>query len=131
LSEGSNKAKDATHQAMNHPLLEIDSISQASGVLVHYTGGSDLTLHEVGDAVEDLRQMLPPDCDLILGASTDDMMTGRAQVILIVTGIGGRPVRVLGTEQSFAMEDIPAEQSVLVQDNLDLPAFLRRRASIG
>jgi cell division protein FtsZ len=131
LSEGPDKAKNAAHQAMNHPLLEIDSISQATGVLVHYTGGSDLTLHEVGDAVEDLRQMLPPECDLILGASTDDMMSGRAQVILIVTGIGGRPVRVMGTEETFVMDEMPSEQRILVQDNLDLPAFLRRRASIG
>jgi len=131
ISEGPTKAKDAVHQAMNHPLLEIDSISQATGILVHYTGGADLTLHEIGDAVEDLREMLTPECDLILGASTDDMMTGRAQVILIVTGIGGRPVRVSGTEHTFEMEEIPSAQRILVQDNLDLPAFLRRRASIG
>ncbi len=130
LSEGPNRAKDAVHQAMNHPLLEIDSIAQATGILVHYTGGCDLTLHEIGDAVEDLRQMLPPECDLILGASTDEMMSGRAQVILIVTGIGGRPVRVSGTEETFVMEEIPSAQRILVQDNLDLPAFLRRRASI-
>ena len=131
LSSGKNKAIDAVNQAIKHPLLEIDSISQASGVLVHYTGGADLTLHEVGDAVEELRQSLPPECDLILGASTDEMMTGRAQVILIVTGIGGRPVRVLGTEQSITTSVLPEEQHVLTPDNLDLPTFLRRRVSIG
>ncbi|NIS81504.1 MAG: cell division protein FtsZ [Anaerolineales bacterium] len=130
LGEGEDKAEAAVRQAISHPLLEVQSLEQASGVLVHYTGGEDLTLHEVGEAVDELRKSLPPECDLILGASTEEMMTGRAQVILIVTGIGGRPVRGLPIEQSHQLSEPSERQPQLARDDLDLPTFLRRRASI-
>lgn len=131
LARGEDKAKLAIHQALNHPLLEVGSLEQAAGLLVHYTGGDDLTLHEVGEAIEELRTNLAPECDLILGASTDQMMTGRAQVILIVTGIGARPIRKVAFDMMGSEDSIHQSHSVLASDNLDLPAFLRRRAAAG
>jgi cell division protein FtsZ len=134
LGEGESKAADAIHQAMHHPLLEIDSLDQAAGVLVHFTGGEDLTLFEVGEAVEGLRQGLNPQIDLILGATTEETMAGRVEVILIVTGIGGRPVsprpessEEVGVSLSLPM-DLPAG---MADDDLDLPTFLRRRVALG
>jgi len=134
LGEGSDKAGDAIGQALHHPLLEMDSLSQASGVLVHFTGGEDLTLHEVGQAVTDLRESLAPDADIILGATTEPEMYGRAQVILIVTGIGGRPVSSIArpdvVESSKALTPVTLHAPVpSMETNLDLPAFLRRRAT--
>ena len=130
LGEGQEKARSAIHQALHHPLIELDSIDQATGVLVHYTGGEDLTLYEVGEAVEELRQSLAPDTDLILGATSEESMTGRAQVILIITGIGGRPVRTMATRLTLDRSHESDEPS-LDMENLDLPAFLRKRVSIG
>lgn len=130
LGEGPEKAKAAIHQALNHPLLEINSLEQASGILVHFTGGADLTLHEVGEAVTELRKSLAPDTDLILGATSEEIMTGRAQVILIVTGIGGRPIGMLNTMETDTRL-LSVEQVSSVADDLDLPTFLRRRAAIG
>lgn len=131
LGEGEGKTKSAIEQALHHPLLETNSLEHASGVLIHYTGGEDLTLHEVGEAVEELRSSIPADCDLILGASIDEMMTGRAQVIMIVTGLGGRPVNLLTAESSIRQSEPAAHRSTVNRDNLDLPTFLRRRASLG
>ncbi len=130
LGEGQEKARAAIHQALNHPLIELDSIDQASGVLVHYTGGEDLTLHEVGEAVEEFRESLAPDTDLILGATSEEAMTGRAQVILIITGIGARPIRTVARHLTLDRSHESDEPYVDV-DNLDLPAFLRKRVSIG
>ena len=98
LGNGEEKAGQAIKQAMHHPLLEIDGLDSASGVLVHFTGGEDLTLYEIGEAVNELRNATTPDIDIILGATTDQEMTGRAQVILIFTGVGGSPVPA---EQGF------------------------------
>jgi cell division protein FtsZ len=117
---------------MHHPLLDFDSFDQASGVLVHFTGGEDLTLFEVGESVNALRETLSPDADVILGASTEPEMNGRAQVILIFTGVGGRSI-----SQNTASEGQPVisatvdVQASTASDDLDLPTFLRRRAAVA
>jgi cell division protein FtsZ len=133
LGQGPEKAGAAIHQAMHHPLLDFDSFDQASGVLVHFTGGEDLTLFEVGESVSALREMLSPDADVILGASTDAEMNGRAQVILIFTGVGGRAVErnaaIVESRSNATTVDVKANQPV--GDELDLPTFLRRRATMA
>jgi len=105
-------------------LLEISSMGQASGALVHFTGGEDLGLVEVGAAVEDLRENMPPEADVVLGVTTEPAMHGRVQVILIVTGIGGQPV-----QEMPAAESTPVAPSVIDMDDLDIPAFMRRKSS--
>ena len=126
LCEGHNKASGAIEQALHHPLLEVDGLESANGVLVHFTGGDDLTLFEVGEAVDQLRESLSPDIDLILGATTEASMAGRAQVILIVTGIGARPV----SQVAIAEPQTAAIPAAVDEANLDLPTFLRRRVSV-
>jgi cell division protein FtsZ len=131
LGEGDEKAADALNQALHHPLLEMDSLDQAAGVLVHFTGGEDLTLFEVGEAVTRLRESLSPQADVILGATTEASMLGRAQVILIVTGLGGHPVQQAPAAQLVAAEAPAGSAPHLDEANLDLPTFLRRRVMIG
>ena len=121
LGEGEEKASMAVHQALHHPLLEVNSLEFATGALLHFTGGDDLSLSEVGLAVESLRENLPLDVDVVLGVTPEPTMEGRVQVILVVTGIGGRPVRSFVTDQP--------EPFSIVSDNLDVPAFLRKRSS--
>ncbi|MEK7683158.1 MAG: cell division protein FtsZ [Chloroflexota bacterium] len=124
LGEGEDKANLAVHQALHHPLLEVNSLELASGALVHFTGGDDLSLVEVGTAVEVLRESLPPEVDVILGVTPEPAMEGRVQVILVVTGIGGRPVQSFTASQPDVFR--------IDSDDLDLPAFLRKRAvSVG
>ncbi len=131
LGEGDEKAADALNQALHHPLLEIDSLDQAAGVLVHFTGGEDLTLFEVGEAVTRLHESLSPQADVILGATTEASMLGRAQVILIVTGLGGHAVQQAAAPQPVAAEAPAGSAPILDEANLDLPTFLRRRVMIG
>lgn len=133
FGEGETKTTDAIEQALHHPLLQVDSLEQASGVLVHFTGGDDLTLFEVGDAVSHLHNSMNDQSDVILGASTDPSMNGRAQAIVIVTGIGGRP---LPTASASAVHETMAEKAEeaiepdLNAADLDLPTFLRRRLQV-
>jgi cell division protein FtsZ len=125
-------ARAAVRQALHHPLVGIDSLEQASGVLLHFTGGDDLTLFEISEAVEELRQTLSPEADIVFGATTEPAMTGRTQAILIVTGIGGRPVPTAtqAVEQEAPEATMHAAVSPAERD-LDLPAFLRRRVMLG
>lgn len=130
IGEGDAKAHDAVKQALNHPLLEIENLEQASGVLVHFTGGDDLTLFEVSDAVTELRETMPENADVILGACSDKAFDGRAQSILIVTGLGARPMS--GADVGiFHSEAHGADDPQELEADLDLPTFLRRRLSVG
>jgi cell division protein FtsZ len=134
LGEGHKMARAAIRQALHHPLVGIESLEQASGVLLHFTGGDDLTLFEISEAVEELRESLSPDADIVFGATTEASMTGRTQVILIVTGIGGRPVAAPVEAASVPALDEAAAVMIAsspADQNLDLPAFLRRRVVLG
>jgi cell division protein FtsZ len=131
MGEGEDKAALAIHQALHHPLLEIDSLEQATGVLVHFTGGEDLTLYEVGEAVTGLRDTLSAEAEVILGATTEPSMLGRAQVILIVTGLGGHPVQNAEAVPASSQLSVEGPQPMIDTNDLDLPTFLRRRAMIG
>jgi len=132
IGEGETKTADAIDQALHHPLLQVDSLEQASGVLVHFTGGDDLTLFEVGDAVSQLHATMSDQSDVILGASTDPTMNGRAQAILIVTGIGGRPLPAANSKavESSGTEHGDEVEPDLSSTDLDLPTFLRRRLEV-
>jgi cell division protein FtsZ len=129
IGEGHRMAHDAVRQALRHPLLEVDSLEQATGVLVHFTGGDDLTLFEIGEAVEELRQSFAPEVDLIFGATTEPGMNGRVQVILIVTGIGARAVEAAPPAEAGDVAVVHTAPQT--EQNLDLPAFLRRRTFLG
>jgi len=129
MGSGKQKATTAIAQAVKHPLLAIDNLHDARGALLHFTGGSDLTLFEISEAVSSLREQLGPDTDIILGATTDPGMKDRAQAILIVTGVGGHAVSPIRATRT-ALEPTSGKQPVDTA-NLDLPTFLRRRAAIG
>ena len=129
IGEGHRMAHDAVRQALRHPLLEVDSLEQATGVLVHFTGGDDLTLFEIGEAVEDLRLSFSPEVDLIFGATTEPGMSGRVQVILIVTGIGAQAVESAPAKEAESVSVVHTAPQT--EQNLDLPAFLRRRSFLG
>jgi cell division protein FtsZ len=128
LGEGPEKASNAIRQAIHHPLLELNSLDQSGGALVHFTGGDDLTLFEIGESVNELRETLSPNAEVILGASTEDAMVGRAQVILIVTGIGGRPINSAVTSN---LHGSTIDENGDFPEDLDLPTFIRKRLATG
>ena len=131
LGEGQDKAQKAIHQALHHPLLEVTSLEQATGILVHFTGGDELTLYEVGEAINELRASLSPKADVILGATTEASMVGRAQVILIITGIGAHAIKSVPHPQNHTVTLEATGRGNLDMDELDVPAFLRKRSTIG
>jgi len=149
---GEGKVVQAIEQALRHPLLESVSLADAQGVIANFSGGDDLSLYEVGEAVGHIRNLTGSDVDVVMGLSQDDRMRERAQVILVVTGLGAKSLAEIlpGAEiiqnKSVAAEVIATEvePSVPTQieesyeavpanilNDLDMPSFLRKRARVN
>lgn len=82
---GANKTIEAVRQAVTSQLLET-SIEGATGILINITGGRDLTLSEVYEAVDLVRDVADKECNIIFGANVNNDMSGETQVTVIATG---------------------------------------------
>jgi cell division protein FtsZ len=112
---GENRAKEAAERALRSPLIETE-ITGARGILLSIAGGDDLTLYEVNEAAEAVREAATDDTNIIFGATIDDRLEGQMWITVVATGIGGRNTgRRTG---SFASAGSSA-------DVLDTPSFLR------
>src|SRR5438477_12602535 len=90
MAEAENRAMEATHRAIESPLLEQASIQGARGVLINITGGPDLTLHEVNEAATLIQEEADDDANIIFGAVIDEAMGDEMRMTLIATGFGER-----------------------------------------
>ncbi len=131
---GPSRVAQAVHTALGHPLLDIDTLDAANGVLVHVTVGPQATLSEVTQVVGEITRAAGPEAEVAFGATIDMQMEQDAiQVILVMTGVGEPPPQL---PELRAVQDEPIEVCALpraqvanaaVRDALDIPAFLRRR----
>lgn len=86
-ASGEGRATAAVEQALENPLLESTDISEAEGVLASFSGGSDLSLFEIEEALSLLRPSLKPDAQIIFGASLDEALDGKLRISLVVAGL--------------------------------------------
>ena len=86
-AEGDNRAIEAAQRAISNPLLDDVSMKGAKGVLINITGGLDLTLFEVDEAANRIREEVDPDAKIIFGSSLDESLNGRMRVSVVATGI--------------------------------------------
>ncbi len=117
FATGENRAREAAERALRSPLIDTE-LTGARGILLSIAGGEDLSLFEVNEAAEVVRQGAVDDTNLIFGATIDERLTGQIWVTVIATGLGGerRPRRPLAVHP----RDVPADDGVL-----EPPAFLR------
>ena len=119
-ASGERRAVEAANMAISSPLLET-SIEGAKGVLLNITGGSDLGLFEVNEAAETIAQAAEPDANIIFGAVIDPNCNDEIRITVIATGFDNKEKhhkRAAGGEMDF---------KPLSSDELEIPAFLRRR----
>lgn len=121
-SSGENRATEAARGAISSPLLET-SIEGARGVLLNITGGPSLGLFEVNEAAEIIAQAADPEANIIFGAVIDEAMNDDVRVTVIATGFDHRPAA--RKDRSRTEMDIKPFAN---HDDLDIPAFLRRRS---
>ncbi len=86
-AEGENRARLAAEAAISNPLLEDASMKGARGVLINITGGLDMTLMEVDEAANRIRDEVDPDANIIFGSTFDQAMQGSMRVSVVATGI--------------------------------------------
>ena len=130
---GEHRALEATQRAISSPLLEEASIEGAKGVLVNITGGSDLSLFEVDEAMKVIHSHADPDANIIFGTVPDERLQNEMKITVIATGFekanenlhnfpvrpGGPPPRPGGP---------PAPPANRNNEDLDVPTFIRKKA---
>jgi cell division protein FtsZ len=84
---GDRRAVEATERAISNPLLEDASMKGARGVLINITGGLDMTLFEVDEAANRIREEVDTDANIIFGSTFDPSMEGIMRVSVVATGI--------------------------------------------
>jgi cell division protein FtsZ len=89
-AEGDDRARIAAEAAIANPLLDEISLNGAKGVLINITGGTDLTLFELDEAANLIREKVDPEANIIVGSTLDPEMNGRIRVSVVATGIESR-----------------------------------------
>jgi len=88
-AEGEKRALQSAELALNNPLIDEYSLQGAKGLLVNITGGKDLKLFEVEEAVNKVRAEVDPECELIIGSITDNSLEGKMRVSIVATALDG------------------------------------------
>jgi cell division protein FtsZ len=86
-AEGENRSIRAAEAAISNPLLEDTSMAGARGLLINITGGDDLTLFEVDQAANRIREEVDEEANIIFGSAIDPELQGRIRVSVVATGI--------------------------------------------
>lgn len=121
VASGEDRAVKAAKAAVSSPLLEA-SIEGARGILLNITGSSNLGLFEVNDAAEIIAEAADPEANIIFGAVIDETLRDEVRVTVIATGFDGA-----GSRRRTGLREL--EIPTFNNDDLDIPAFLRRRSS--
>ena len=115
FSTGENRAAEAAERALRSPLVDTELVS-ARGILLSIAGGNDLSLYEVNEAAELVRQSATDETNIIFGATVDERLEGQVWVTVIVTGVGQRG----GVRRARA-----APESAEGSESLEPPSFLQ------
>jgi cell division protein FtsZ len=106
-AEGDNRAISAAEDAISNPLLEDTSMAGARGLLINITGGEDMTLYEVDQAANRIREEVADDANIIFGSAIDETLNGRIRVSVVATGIDSLPVRAAEPPQTESAPPAP------------------------
>ena len=86
MAEGESRALEAAQRAISSPLLEDASVNGARGVIINVTGGPDLSLMEVNEALTVIHEAAHEDANIIFGAVVDPALAGKVKITVIATG---------------------------------------------
>jgi len=142
---GDNRAIEAARAAIDSPLLEL-SIDGAKGILFNITGGPDLGMYEIDEAAKAITEAADADANIIFGAIIDEAMQGEVKITVIATGFESEQNRM--TKKNFMVQETPSkeipssqmlrrsepeeimrpkQEVVEEEDELEVPAFIRRK----
>ena len=99
---GDQRALQASEAAISNPLLDDVSLKGARAVLVNITGGPDLSLFEVDEAMNRIRDEVDSDANIIFGSTFSDSMEGKMRVSVVATGIDSAELMARPTQETSA-----------------------------
>ena len=112
-AEGEDRAVQAAEKAIANPLLDEISLRGAKGVLINITGGHDLTLFELDEAANRIREEVDPDANIIVGSTLDTESQGIMRVSVVATGIDATETTEMPVPRRKLSEPLkPVEQAV-------------------
>ena len=127
-AEGENRAVAAAEAAISNPLLDDVSMKGARGVLINITGGFDMTLFEVDEAANRIRDEVDPEANIIFGSTFDKLLDGKVRISVVATGIDAeavtmpRPALTLVAKGGRVMS-APASAPVESPSQQQVPAY--------
>jgi cell division protein FtsZ len=129
-ADGDERAIQAAEKAIANPLLDEISLKGAKGVLINITGGHDLTLFELDEAANRIREEVDPDANIIVGSTLDEGMEGMMRVSVVATGIDAStvhadipvPRRSLAEPLKPAAVEAPAAAAPAAATTFEAPA---------
>lgn len=107
-AQGDDRAVQAAEKAISNPLLDEISLRGAKGVLINITGGYDLTLFELDEAANRIREEVDPDANIIVGSTLDPSMEGMMRVSVVATGIDAAPAQEIPVPRRSMAEPLKA-----------------------
>ena len=119
---GQNRATDAAKEALASPLLDV-SIEGSKAVLFNVVGGTTLTLYEVNQAADVIKQAVDPDANIIFGVANEPAMENEIRITLITTGFTAK-LAPGGAEKEDELTQLL--KGLKTEEELDVPSFLRR-----
>ena len=131
---GEDRAVQAADKAVSNPLLDEISLRGAKGVLINITGGVDLTLFELDEAANRIREEVDPDANIIVGSTLDTTLEGVMRVSVVATGIDAGQARSFRTPPVRAEVVTPRfEQSEVESEDYKLPelTFVENESSVS
>lgn len=142
-ARGEARAREATHAALQSPLLDDVNLSGAKGILVNVTGGNNITMGELEEVGNAVTEIAAPDATVVIGMVIEPEMTDEVRVTVVATGLGAKEretqLRVVSSTKPTSESDYKElERPTVIRKNggtsdekefehLDVPAFLRRR----
>src|SRR5713226_4511881 len=146
IGHGEHHALAAAQKAVASPLLDETSIEGARGILINFTGGPDLSIHEVEEAARIVQEAAHEEANIIFGAVIDESLRDEVRITVIATGFTERKEATLPSSKVVPIPsgprtgpapskdwrrriaDLRAEGEEPTEEDLDVPAFLRRQA---
>ena len=122
IGTGKNRAIDAAKEALASPLLDV-SLDGSNGVLFNVVGGDSLTLFEVNEAAEVIKEAVDPEANIIFGVARDPEMDKDIRITLIATGFTSK-AGMPGSDPDDELNRML--QGMKTEEEMDMPSFLRR-----
>lgn len=123
-AEGDDRAILAAERAIDNPLLDEVSLKGARGVLINITGGDDMSLFEIDEASNKIREQVDSEANIIFGATKDPSMEGKIRVSVVATGIDAEESAATHTtnvsRRTEAVAEAPKEADLFEKAEVDI-----------